>query len=513
MNIFRRRGTARRKPPARKATFAARLAVERLEGRDLLSTVPLPPTGVVARGDSASAITLTWNASTDPTVTGYDVYEKTHVGGGHNGGGHDVYTLLAGNLNTTSYTITGLGTGSRHDYVVTDVNSAGQSLYSYVTFGQTWSAPALQYGTTYYQLSSGYEASGPVNATVGLTTELTFYVGGNPLTYSIVSGPSTASIDPKLGIMKYKPAATEVGTVNVEYQASNALGSVTQTISFDVAAANSSLAKPTLKLSGLTATYNGQLQSVSATAYAKDGVTPVSGSYEFAFDGSATTPPDFAGTYQVLVTFTSADSNYSNATVTTHITVNQAKPAFSYLSSPSIALGAATTTLSGTLAAGSVFPTPDYVIITLNGVSEAAPLNIYGHFSTAFDTSALAAGKYSVVYAYAGDSNFKAATNGSSTLTVGAPMVTQNPSNVTTTAGNLVTFTAAATGSSPMTVKWQVSTNGGATFTYISGNASAQTTTLSFYANVSENGYLYRAVFTNSIGKATTSFATLYVDD
>ena len=61
-----------------------RLSLERLEGRDL--PAPLAPTGVAATGISASAISVTWNKSTDPTVTGYDVYARTFIGGGRSGG-------------------------------------------------------------------------------------------------------------------------------------------------------------------------------------------------------------------------------------------------------------------------------------------------------------------------------------------------------------------------------------------------------------------------------------------
>jgi hypothetical protein len=73
-------------------------------------------------------------------------------------------------------------------------------------------------------LSDGYEWSGPAPATVGLITEVTFYIGGNPLKYSLVSGPSTATISPKTGVLTYTPAATDVGAVNVTIEASNPLG-------------------------------------------------------------------------------------------------------------------------------------------------------------------------------------------------------------------------------------------------------------------------------------------------
>jgi hypothetical protein len=245
----------------------------------------------------------------------------------------------------------------------------------------------LLYGPTYFQLSSGYETSGPAPTTVGLTAEVTLYLGGNPLTYSVVSGPSTLSIDPKSGVVAYTPAAGDVGAVSATLEASNSLGSVTQTIRFAVAA-YPNFPKPTLQVSGTTATYNGHIQQVTAMAVGTDGVTPVGGTFQYA-------------------------------------------------------------------------------------------------------------------------------SNGSSTLTVvplAKPKVTLNPSNATVTAGDPVSFTAAATGSPTITVQWQVSTDGGKTWTNITGNASATTTTLTFYAGAAQNGYKYRAVFTNSAGSTTTLFATLTVE-
>jgi peptidase A4-like protein/immunoglobulin I-set domain protein len=89
-----------------------------------------------------------------------------------------------------------------------------------------------------------------------------------------------------------------------------------------------------------------------------------------------------------------------------------------------------------------------------------------------------------------------------------APVVTTNPSSITVASGGTASFTAAATGSPTPTVLWQVSTDGGATYNSISG---ATSTTYSFTAATSENGYEYEAVFTNASGSATTSPATLTV--
>ncbi len=205
---------ARRRKIALGQRFAAAdiRVLEVLESRWLLT--PVAPANVVASGISASAIALNWKASTDPTVA-YDVYQVTVVVSGGGKGSHGsrtVYTLVASNLTANSDTVTGLGTGTNHTYVVTAVNSSGQSPYSYPVTAATWSAPRLLYGP-YFQLSTGYETLGPAPATVGLTTQVTLYVAGTPLTYSKVSGPSTLSIDSKTGVITYTPAQGDVGLV------------------------------------------------------------------------------------------------------------------------------------------------------------------------------------------------------------------------------------------------------------------------------------------------------------
>ena len=89
-----------------------------------------------------------------------------------------------------------------------------------------------------------------------------------------------------------------------------------------------------------------------------------------------------------------------------------------------------------------------------------------------------------------------------------APAVTAQPANTSVAAGATATFTAAATGTPAPTVQWQVSTNGGTSFTAVAGATSA---TLSFVTTAAQTGGLYEAVFTNSVGSATSTAATLTV--
>ncbi len=89
------------------------------------------------------------------------------------------------------------------------------------------------------------------------------------------------------------------------------------------------------------------------------------------------------------------------------------------------------------------------------------------------------------------------------------PAVNSQPGNQTVTAGGAATFTAAASGEPDPTVQWQVSADSGSTWADITG-ATSTTLTLTGVA-LSQNGYEYHAVFSNSAGTATSDAATLTV--
>jgi hypothetical protein len=89
-----------------------------------------------------------------------------------------------------------------------------------------------------------------------------------------------------------------------------------------------------------------------------------------------------------------------------------------------------------------------------------------------------------------------------------APAITAQPVDQTVCSGSLATFTAAASGSPAPTVQWQVSSDG-STWGDIPGATAA---TLSFAVTASQTGHGYRAVYTNNLGIATSSAATLTVN-
>ncbi len=102
------------------------------------------------------------------------------------------------------------------------------------------------------------------------------------------------------------------------------------------------------------------------------------------------------------------------------------------------------------------------------------------------------------------------ATSNAVTLTVyGLPQLTQLPQSVTVEEGQSATFESAATATPTPTVRWERSTDKGTTFTILSG-ATSPTLTLTG-TKTTEDGYQFRAAWTNLAGTVTTAPATLTV--
>ena len=81
---------------------------------------PAAPTGVTGTSLSTTTVGLSWNASTDPYVTSYDIYRQYVTHSPRGSGSTITYSMIASGITTTSVTIAGSGT-----YSVTAVNSAG----------------------------------------------------------------------------------------------------------------------------------------------------------------------------------------------------------------------------------------------------------------------------------------------------------------------------------------------------------------------------------------------------
>ena len=158
--------------------------------------------------------------------------------------------------------------------------------------------------------------------------------------------------------------------------------------------------------------------------------------------------------------------------------------------SPSTATGAVDFTLGST----------DLGVATVNGgVAELT-------------TSSLPTGADAVNMNYSGDAQHLANTQ-QSTVDVGiAPQITTNPTSVTTTADQIVQFSASASGTPTPTVQWIASTDNGNTWVPLSGATSTTlyvtggTPQASFVYNL-PNGSIVYAIFTNLLGSARTLLA------
>jgi hypothetical protein len=271
-------------------------------------TIPDPtiPTNATAAGASTTSIRVSWDPIITPAAY-YNVYER-HVAHSPRGSGVTItWPLVAGGVTGTSVILpvaaAGPGTAG-HIYRVTSVSPANVE-----------SPPSVQTNAAspYYAPSLYSATSGQI--LVGQTATITLNYYGNPKpTFSIVSGPPTMSIDPGSGTVTYTPTAAEVGYVPVTFQATNVVGTSTLSTSFHVQAL------PTVQVSGGPFAADGSAHSATATAVGLDGATPVSGTFSFTYNGSATAPSD-PGVYTVVASFFSSDPDYANTTATGSIAI------------------------------------------------------------------------------------------------------------------------------------------------------------------------------------------------
>ncbi len=155
---------------------------------------------------------------------------------------------------------------------------------------------------------------------------------------------------------------------------------------------------------------------------------------------------------------------------------------------------------------GNPVPTVQWQVSTDGGTTFTS---IAGANSTTLAVVATAADSGNVYQAVFANS-LGSVTSQPASLTVDtAPTVTTNPTDVLVNQGQVASFTAAASGNPAPTVQWQVSTDGGTTFADIPGATSP---TYSFTTASGQSGDEYQAVFTNGVGSATSTPATVALD-
>ena len=155
---------------------------------------------------------------------------------------------------------------------------------------------------------------------------------------------------------------------------------------------------------------------------------------------------------------------------------------------------------------GNPAPTVQWEVST-NGGSTFTPIEGATSTSLAFTATPEKDGyKYRAVWKNTAGTT----TSNVATLTVqGVPKITEQPEDEVVLAGSSVTFEAQATGKPTPTVQWELSSNGGTSYSPI-GGATSNTFTIAS-TQLSESGHLFRAVFKNTAGTATTRVALLTV--
>jgi hypothetical protein len=155
--------------------------------------IPNPPTNPAAT-PSNGQVTLTWTGSSG--ATSYDVYRSTTSGSG--------YTLQP-TTTTNSYTDSSVSNGTTYYYVITAVNSAGQSGYS-TQVSATPTAPGSSSATIVAQSNGAFFGS-PTFATSG-ASEVAGYVGAAQ--NGSFTGESRAALGTSIGEAFSLSSATNI---------------------------------------------------------------------------------------------------------------------------------------------------------------------------------------------------------------------------------------------------------------------------------------------------------------
>jgi hypothetical protein len=433
-------------------------------------------------------------------------------------------------------TFTAAGTGTPMPSVQWQVSSNGGATYVNL-LGAT--STTYVFTTAIGQSGSLYRAVFTNSyGSTATTTAATLTVNAAP---AVTTSPSSLTVGTGL-LASFTAAATGAPAPTVQWQISksgvwtNITGATSTTYAFTAAAAQSgsqyravftnSLGAATTAAATLTVnsapivvtnpssqTVNAG-QSVSFTAAAKGTPTPT---VQWQVSANGSTWTSISGATSSIYTFTTSTLlpgnqyralfvNSAGAATTTAatLTVNSAPVVKTNPGSQSIVTGQTASFIAA--ATGTPTPTVQWQVSTNKGVTYT---NVLGANSTTYTfTTATAQSGY--LYRAVFTNSLGTATTTAATLTVvnAAPVVTTSPSSQSIVAGQTASFTAAATGAPTPTVQWQVSTNKGTAYSNILG---ATSTTYTFTTAAAQSGYLYRAVFTNSAGAATTVAATLTV--
>ncbi|MEA2491675.1 MAG: hypothetical protein QOH21_3467, partial [Acidobacteriota bacterium] len=268
--------------------------------------------------------------------------------------------------------------------------------------------------------------AGVPNTAVGSAYSVTFTATGGTgaVTFAASEGtvPPGLSLNSSTGVLSGTPTAAATYVFVIKATDSRGCnGEHEYTIVVDRAATTTSLSSsPAAPIFNQSITLTATVAPNTATGSVvfSEGATVLGTVAVSGGSASLSIGTRAPGSYVFKAAYSGDDNHNASTSATLTVVVSKATPVFSNLTSPTVIIGTATTTLGGKLTAGALVPTGT-VAITLNGVTQNATIQADGSFSASFTTSALTprSAGYPVTYAYAGSTNFNAA-NGTSLLTV-----------------------------------------------------------------------------------------------
>jgi sugar lactone lactonase YvrE len=305
------------------------------------------------------------------------------------------------------------------------------------------------FNPSYYGNAVTFTATIPPTGAAAPTGTVTFLDGATSI--------GTATLAGNPGVAAFTTAALSVGThtITVMYPGDSFNGpSSSSPLSQVVNSAQTSTAVAAAPSPGIA----GGLETITATLKVTAGASTPTGTVTFTSGatqlgsapvnaGTATITPALGpGTYQIIATYGGDANDTGSTSAAFPLTVNQAATQTALTVAPNPALVQQPITFTGKVTGNGGTPTGSVNFLANGNIIGAGSVNASG--TATFNTSALAAGTYSITAAYTGDANDAASTSGATSLTVSLATttttvtVTPNPALV----GSAVTITAKVAG-------------------------------------------------------------------
>ena len=394
-----------------------------------------------------------------------------------------------------AHSATGNAIGIGGARLKSDLTLTGTSHTSVGTYnGDAWS---------FHDPSGNYaDASGTVNDIIG-QANATINVTGYSTTYNTnvhtASGTATGigGVDLSGNLTLTGTSHTNAGTYNGDtwsfHDPSGNYADASGTVNDAISQANA-----TINVTAYSITYDTAVHTASGSA---TGVGGVNLNSDLTLSGTAHTA---AGIYNGDPwSFHDPAGNYADASGTVNDLISTVPVITTQPVSTTVITGSTATFTAA--ASGTPTPTVQWQVSLDNGVTWN---NVAGATTATYSFTTVASENNWQFRAVFKNVAGTVTTNAVNLSVATAPAVLVAPTNTTVNEGAQASFTAKASGTPTPAVQWQVSVNNGSTWTNISGATSS---TYSFTTAATDNGKQYRAVFTNSVGSATTTAAVLSV--